>query len=529
MITTRYLLLIGIALGLSLAKVSAQTPTYRLANVEITRAYTRGAFSGGSTQKSQIMSRLRLREGMTFQSITELDDATELWRESLDQLRILVPLTEVTYLLGPVDADGMIPVYLTIDITAGGNLSVAPAVRVNSNDGMSFGFRARHYNFLGSMEPLFWALSYSRDTAKRSSVENSLQFTQVLRIADHNYYLGIYNQAGFQTNMSPDFTFFAVALNFGSNWTFGSIERPIWNIGFNVGQSGYLLGEMVAKKNAEWGLVGGNMYDPYLLGSSASVSSWFNIIDSPAPWIKSGWLRYHASVGIDGQYRFMHPVKETRRGLNLNLNQALTYGGTSLLPSGFRAGYQLRIYNNNSINFYRLEQHGMMWDEAPANKSAYRMNLGADIIGFFPIQDRFAVNLRVGADYRPWQSEIGQYDVNDHWANYIRGIRNEAMRGNLLLYWNFELEAKVWMWRLDHLMDVHAVLFFDGGLMRSSKDRGEQWQEPFTGLGVEVKVWPKNSRNSGLRVSFGVNMNQALGLEMRGSFFELFIGSEMHF
>lgn len=86
------------------------------------------------------------------------------------------------------------------------------------------------------------------------------------------------------------------------------------------------------------------------------------------------------------------------------------------------------------------------------------------------------------------------------------------------------------MWRLSQVMDVHAKLFFDGGILHSSvKQKNDGWQEPFAGLGFEIRIIPLGSRNLATRISFGMNANRWFGWELRGSAFEIFIGQEIHF
>lgn len=506
----------------TLAIVSGQSMTYRIDSIDF-QLKSRGWLVGGNTQKNPLMQRIRLKEGMTFDTLESLNLAARFWENELNQFRVFLGNASVTYILD-YEEDNIVSVILIVAVEEGVNIMALPSFKVTSDEGTSVGLRFSHYNFLGTMEPLRLRSFYQLDDESRHGFNNSLDFTYLVNLKDHYYGLGVTLNGGYQSPMSSDFVLFNSGLKFGSFWIFGSIYRPITQLDFSVGQEVHVLGESKANHRFE----NNELIDTHYFTSSASGGAWFNIF--AAPWIKNAWLRYNVSLKGEIDYRFdSQPLEEKRRGLNVHFNNSFSYGAVELLSNNFKRGYLFEVYNNNSFNFFRMKHFGLAWSNTPANKSGYRLNLGTEARAYLPLHEQFAVNMRIGIDYQPWQREDGEYDVKEDWSSRVRGVRNDSMRGDALFYWNLELEADVWMWRFANFFNTHGVLFFDGGMMHSSIPSTSGWQDPFLTMGFEVRVVPLGSRNMTTRVSVGMNISRWFGWDSRGSKLEFYIGNELHF
>ncbi|NIZ41143.1 hypothetical protein PVA45_06470 [Entomospira entomophila] len=501
--------------------VNAQTAVvYQVTAIDYQREGS--SFFGGGTRKEHLLHFLGVKEGLEFSSEDALRIAVNGWDQRLRGSNTFIAKESfVEYSTADESGSGIVPVTVIIFAKEAINATTSPSFKFSSNDGLSIGARMRHYNFLGTMSPLMASIYYRKDENGRHIFESNIDLIYPILIKGHKYNIITGVSGGYQTNTESGFVLFRGTLGLSSSWTLSRNGVSFGGFGFSIIQAAYVLGAALKDEHLRYD-------DTYFLYSQLGINSNFNLANIQGKW--GGSLTYSPSVSTSIAYRFDDALYEQRRGVNLDLNHSLSFGAIRTLDSHFRQGYQLRIYNNNRFNFYRLKEYGLMWNDTPSNKSGLRVDTGASFTAFIPFLDQFAINMRVGVDYKPWQREDGAFDVYEDWASRIRGARNDAMRGNLLFYWNLEFEAKVWMWRLSRLMDVHAKLFFDGGILHSAlvSEKGG-WQQPFAGIGAEIRIIPLGSRNLATRISLGINANRWFGWELRGSAFELFIGQEIHF
>lgn len=116
-----------------------------------------------------------LEEGREFKDRAALDAYLARARQLLLNERVL-EAAEIEPRVGPAEADGRVPVDLTVRVKDTWNIIALPYFKYDSNDGLLLSVRGRDYNFLGTMEALRLDLNYEYED-ERSSIGAELKFS----------------------------------------------------------------------------------------------------------------------------------------------------------------------------------------------------------------------------------------------------------------------------------------------------------------------------------------------------------------
>ncbi len=479
------------------------------------------SFWGGSTRDIAVMRELGLRLGQIIINEEELTRYELLWSNRLRDLKVFVSgATIIVSRLETQDEQGRTPLTISIDAIEGWNLLGSPVISFDSNTGLAVGIRVRHFNLAGSLHPLVFEISYTRDADGVSRVPASVESAVSFDIGNHWYTLDYKIEAMYAQKYDFDDILFGFMGDFGSNWDL--LQKDRLNLYFKATQGITVTGAAMSSAT----LLEEN--DAYFLTSGIKGGFVYKLLEVPG----YDWLTYGASVGLMVNYRFEQPVSDLRRGLVTSFDQVIQFGEIRPVGMVFRDGILITLTNENSINSYRTSTYGIFGDNRSSiNRSGYTTLLSAEAKGFKTFNEQFSVQGRSGIKYRPFQNELGTTasDVID-WGDTVRGVRDSDMRGDLSVYWNAEFQTKLWFgnW-IDQLVQLHLVLFYDGGVMHSHAT-GSKWLPVQHGLGVELLIQPSVSRNIFIRTSFGFNVTDWFGgSPLTGPRSEIYVGSDLHF
>lgn len=116
----------------------------------------------GRTKEYSLNKKLDIRRDTIFQTEEELKLYIDFVTQKVSDQRVLEN-TNVSYQLGALNEQGIIPVTLMIAADETWNILPVPYPKYNSNSGFSLKLKVKDYNFLGTMEPLNFDLEFYQE------------------------------------------------------------------------------------------------------------------------------------------------------------------------------------------------------------------------------------------------------------------------------------------------------------------------------------------------------------------------------
>lgn len=123
----------------------------------------------GRAKEYSLNKKLDIRRDTIFQTEEELKLYIDFVTQKVSDQRVLEN-TNVSYQLGALNEQGIIPVTLMIAADETWNILPVPYPKYNSNSGFSLKLKVKDYNFLGTMEPLNFDLEFYQEDEGTTNV-----------------------------------------------------------------------------------------------------------------------------------------------------------------------------------------------------------------------------------------------------------------------------------------------------------------------------------------------------------------------
>lgn len=144
----------------------------------------------GQTRVSALKEMLKIDQQTVFKNRKEFDDYISWVRAEFDGFRVF-SYTEVQVFYGTKDTQsGITPVELLLKAKDGNNKIVVPFPKYTSANGLKITFKARNYNFMGTMQMFDLNFGYNYYTAEKPTIKHILSvdtgFTVPIKAFGHD-------------------------------------------------------------------------------------------------------------------------------------------------------------------------------------------------------------------------------------------------------------------------------------------------------------------------------------------------------
>jgi len=418
----------------------------------------------------------------------------------------------IEYTIAAADADGRIPVLLSVAVDDTWNIIALPYFQYDSSDGLEFSLKARDYNFLGTMQPLKIDFGYvlEKDPMDRMAFDEGTLFVDITSDTPFVLY-------GRDANLEFD-NFIGYTSDYGfeyENTTGLSVSWPIKATTLTVG---VFQGLSVNEENdADFQEAYGVRYEDYWYLSNWLAAEW----EIPTGIVVDGLgqLSYIPGAELKLKYRPGGEIGPEREGPTATFSQALEFGRVDWVGN-YRRGLEAVLENENEYNLYHES-----WDRS----------LSAEITGHYPLSSFFGVSGKLtGA----WFFD----QADDKAAEILRGIINDSVSADYALYLNADFPLRVirfvpyeWFgrrWMRVFQFEQQWTPFVDVGLLEDPVNHTTmKLEDALVSGGLEVVTFPLFMRSFFIRISLGFNLRQAweTGSVPDGDGREIFIGLGHHY
>jgi hypothetical protein len=467
----------------------------------------------GRTVVSALMENGEFVLGETINGEENLKNYISAKTQLLLNQRVLEEV-HIEYALAEADKNGLIPVDLSIKTMDTRNFIILPEPKYDSNSGLEITFKARDYNFLGSMTPLRIDLGYLYNEEDRQGVLLAIDSDIPFRAFGYKWNLNFDNELNYTegnplyyknvTGLSMDLPFNMTTFTFGFNQSF-------------------LVNE---ENNTSDALDDGPYFQDHWYMSSELYTQWKIPLGITVG--SFGPLTYTPKLAGTINYRPYGDLGEYRKGPAITPSQSLGFGKINWIGN-YRKGLDVSLQNSNTYNIGRAG-----WDSS----------ISFSAIGHLPVSEDLGVSARLM--YRHWffdSKAIPAVYGNDYFYVYtdggdvLRGIKNNRLPVHYMLSLNMDFPVRLFRfvpseWYNNpkfHFFDfeLHGSPFIDIALAEDPvNDRSFSFKNILAAGGVEVIVFPLAMRSFYLRLSLGTELRELL---RTGRFFpsgnrELYIG-----
>ena len=464
----------------------------------------------GKTRPFAIMQKIELSYGQEITGLVNLERFIQNKAHDLNNQRVLES-SSIEYTIGAAAEDGRFPVDLVITAKDTWNILPLPYPKYDDNTGTELTLKIRHYNFLGTMNPLRVDIGFRNDQYDRTFF-NLMAETDIPFYAVGVYWnVRIHNTIQYRPDMSEPYY---------SNHILGlSAAIPAGRSTFTIGinESLFINQEISDDYIPLYGDVHSGLYlstGPYV---SWSIPSKFEIGNY-------GPLRYSASLSAAFNHEISGaPLPMNRIGPFLTFDHSLGFGRVNWLGN-FRNGFSASLTNNYNYDFYDYANG--------TNSFSYGISAGFNY--HKSIDDHLGISLK--AMYR-------QYFLTTHTnaGDVLRGIVDNNIDADIMFSLNLDLSMGImkvrpseWFnvsWFRVFNFDMQLSPFIDIAFYRSPSNELKFSDAHFTYKnlllcgGMEVIIFSKFARSIFFRVSVGFNWSTLTGLSSR----EIYIGTELHY
>ena len=369
------------------------------------------------------------------------------------------------------------------------NYVVLPYGKYDSNEGLLVSLRGRHYNFLGSMQPLEVNLDYWYTEDEESEVSLNSAFSMPFRLWGREWVFDLSEDLVYKQTEPFE-------LNLGTDL---GVYLPFWGVRWKLKYSNdYYLNKDGSEDEDGYYLKSG-------LSFGGSVPTGLTIDGSE--------VKYSPSVSTSVAYKLGEEISEDRRGPDSTFSHSLKFGRVNWVEN-FRNGYSFKVSNSNSYNYYFDDWDHDIETEIEGHLAGTHIGLDSRVKGFYLIDD---LDSNVGGP--------------------IRGVMNDRIDDvEAGAYLNLDMPFSMWIWFMSRWFTAQLSPFFDAGYFQYAGDE-EGWDPLWYGAGLEGFAYLRSSRSVYLRVSFGVDLQAMLegcGLSDPaprddGQRWELYIGLGHHY
>jgi hypothetical protein len=467
----------------------------------------------GRTQEAALMDKGGFVPGEIIQGKKNLEDYITDKTQILRNQRVL---EEVHIEYTPADAgeDGRIPVDLLVSVRDTMNIIVLPEPKYDSNSGFEITFKARDYNFLGSMTPLRFDLGYSFNENDEHGFLLELDSDLPFQAWGYNWNLNFDNEFNYTqgtplyykntTGLSMDLPFRRTTFTFGFNQSTlvneGNNTSDTINDGPYFQDRWYMSSELYAQWEIPLGITVGSF----------------------------GSLNYTPKLTGVINYRPGGDLGEYRKGPAFTPSQSLGFGNINWI-SNYRKGLEVSLGNSNTYNVHR---------------TSWTNTVSFSAIGHLPLLEDLGISGRI--QYRHWFFDSRSipelysqeaFRVYTSGGDALRGIKDSQVPVTAMLSINMDFPVRLFRfvpseWYNNpkvHFFDfeLHGSPFIDIALVEDPVyERSFSPKDILLTGGLEVIVFPLAMRSLYLRISAGTDLRELL---RTGRFFpsgnrELFIG-----
>ncbi|MDR2097325.1 MAG: hypothetical protein LBP37_02270 [Spirochaetaceae bacterium] len=319
---------------------------------------------------------------------------------------------EVNFETLDAEADGRVPVDITIHAVDTRNFIIVPEPKYSSSTGWSPKLRIRDFNFLGLLAPLKIDLTYRYHDGKDITYSRS----------NINLLFGIetpFSAAGYDWKFTTENIF---SYYFSEPFSYGnvnglSVDIPVKNTTFTFGaRQGIYFG----KEYDNWQkYIYGVNFEDIWYGSSAIYGEWR--IPLPVRTKNLGGLAYKPAVSLNDNYAFRGEDLGEKKGPAFTASQRLGFDKIDWVGN-FRRGADIYIENINKYNFFFED-----WSNS----------LTANLTGHLVINDFFGISMR--GRFTKWFYDSA-FDTGARWnaGGMIRGTGDSTLAADSMLLFNFD-------------------------------------------------------------------------------------------
>ncbi|MFQ3621716.1 MAG: hypothetical protein SNJ78_12335 [Spirochaetales bacterium] len=472
-----------------LSPLQAQSPASEKAYIIETVEYT----IEGKTWEYILAKKINFEIGKTFSTKQDLEEYLQDKKQLLINQRVLSEV-RLEYASTP-RTDGMEGVQVKVYTRDTWNLIILPYFKYDSNTGLLLSLRTRDFNFLGSMETLKLDLDYTITTTKKNEFGQSLEFKLPFRLFKRDFNVGLEESLTYNaSDESFDFTSIvtlAMDIDFLSR---------LWTISLSQGSF----------------YEGRDFYgDRYYYQTKVSLGTEFE-----TPFTIGRWnhIIYAPEVFISAKYRPDRELSEERRGYGPGFYHELKVERIDWVGN-FRDGGNVSLGNDLFYNYGKDAWERKVTWEATGHKALGWLGLSGRLSGFYHFDKEMGIN------------------PDDNVGAPIRGILDDRLQGNLVLYVNTDLLIKMWTWFLDPYLEVQMGPFFDYALTKRKEQALDWSKDNWYGGGIEVIVFPRFARSLYIRGSIGWDLEavwedkKLTGTSPKDGYkrYEIFIGLGHHY
>ena len=461
----------------------------------------------GYTRAYALIYNAELVKGEEITGLSNLNKFIREKQQLLYNQRVLESV-RVEHTIGDELPDGKYPVDLVFYVKDTWNIMAIPRPQYSTNSGFDITIKARHYNFLGTMNSLRVDLGYGYDQDGYHSISAMIDTDIPFRFLGLNWTFGFYNSYDYRPNKDLS--------HYYRNKTGLSVELPFRRTTFDIGfTETFIVNE---ENSSTYWKEYGEFQKGFYMTSNVYVS-WK--IPTGLSYYDLSEVNYTPRISATFVHEFSKwPIDDFRKGPSLNFSHSLSFSRINW-DGNFQTGASASISNSVNFNFHSLKKDEQPWDT----------NISISGTGHKKITDFFGISSRIM--YRHYFLEGN----NDNAGDALRGVRDNSVTANYMLSLNFDLNFRVFkfrpsVWSNNHRFwrifdfDFHMIPIVDFAFYNNPIDQDVFGLENLLlTCGMEAIIFPVRWRSLFLRVSFALNLSPG----EKSSRYEIFIGTELHY
>jgi hypothetical protein len=438
----------------------------------------------GRTQEYYLAKAAGIEAGRTFSSLEEFNAYLVAKRQILINQRVLESVVLDTMIAdSQSDSESPIPVSLVVRVRDTMNIVIIPYLKYDSNAGLLLAGRARDYDFLGTIEPLYVNLNWLFDTNWKSAPGFNASFSAPFPLGRDEILFG-----GSLDVVLPENK--PLGINLASSVGF---RLPLGRFTIGVDASQAFLSGQLDSNDLPYA-------DSWYLTSTAGISASVPLEEIP----QLGSLALRAGLSLSGNWKPGRLLDgRIDNGPALDSSVSLTAGHIDWIGN-FRKGLSSSVAASFLFNL-----EGKLMRKLSATVASYD---SIDVLGYSARLSGFA--------------SFG-YLINS--GEYVRGVMNNRIVSDAAIFVNLDLPLSALRIKFSDWLampslrvldfEQHWSPFMDFGMVHDRETR--RWfnlRDSWCSGGIEVITFPTAMRSFYLRVSAGWDLRDVYALRSLGGF-----------
>ena len=426
----------------------------------------------GITQQDALKNNHSLKTGTLFPDEAALIDAVNTVRQELINLRKFeTVVVSYTTKLRPAQPTAVTVQIETVDTS---NIVILPYFKYDSNSGLTLAARFRDYNFIGTLETLYLDLDYEINNDGPDAIIVAPSLILPFRAA-------------------------------GFDWTWQFDAEASYKLGSSFsGNIGTALGISLPIETTQWKLTyaqdidfGRNNTD-YFLTSELSFGS---SLSTGLQGILATNITYDPEISTNIKYRFDDMLPNSISGVNVEFSHGLSTGRIDWLGN-FRNGLIVQLDNEWVFNTHTV---------------LLSPEISASATGFLALPP-FGLSARIGVFYNLPNIPSGTHNIKTDVGALVRGIRNDAMQGNVGFYASTDIGLSPFVIPREVMglilpgvglligpVEAHGSIFFDFAVATDTNSMFVSRRDVRYAIGIEGIGYPLDTRSLSVRLSIGID------------------------